>query len=122
MPNGVSWTSLRMRFVRCSRSGALRPPDPLTVFAEDFPMLHSRLPLRAAFGLFLCGTSLSTVLGCAQHVSSSDTHGGHVAEAPAARTPAVSPSDSALPAGATDVAQRLASSPRHGEYVVIPTG
>jgi carboxymethylenebutenolidase len=34
----------------------------------------------------------------------------------------VSPSDSALPAGATDVAQRLASSSRHGEYVMIPTG
>jgi len=85
-------------------------------------MPHSRLPLRAAFGLLLCGTSLSAVVGCAQHASSSDTHGDHVAEAPATRTTGGSPSDSALPAGATDVAQRLASSPRHGEYVMIPTG
>ena len=86
-------------------------------------MPHSRPPFRAALALLLCGSFLSAVAGCAQRASSSDSHGDHQSEA-AAGTAAVgvSPSDSSLPAGATDVAQRLASSPRHGEYVMIPAG
>ena len=85
-------------------------------------MPHSRHPLRAAFGLLLCGLSLSAVAGCAQRAPSSDAHAGHLPDVSAASAGDVSPSDSALPAGATDVAQRLASSPSHGEYVMIPAG
>src|SRR5690242_17488576 len=85
-------------------------------------MPHSRHPLRAAFSLLLCGLSLSVIAGCAQRAPSSDAHADHRPEVSAASAGDVSPSDSALPAGATDVAQRLASSPRHGEYVMIPTG
>jgi carboxymethylenebutenolidase len=85
-------------------------------------MPHSRHPLRAAFGLLLCGSSLSVIAGCAQRAPSSDAHAGHLPGVSAESAGDVLPSDSALPAGATDVAQRLASSPRHGEYVMIPTG
>lgn len=85
-------------------------------------MLHSRLSFRVAFGVLLCGSSLSAVAGCAQRSPSSDVHGGHESGAPAASAAGVASSDSTLPAGAADVAQRLASSPRHGEYVMIPAG
>jgi carboxymethylenebutenolidase len=85
-------------------------------------MPHLRLPFRAAFGLLLFGSSLSTVVGCAQRAPSSDMHGDHASDASSVSGSGVTSSDSTLPAGATGVAQRLASSPRHGEYVMIPTG
>jgi carboxymethylenebutenolidase len=85
-------------------------------------MPHSHLPFRAAFGLLLCSASLSAAVGCAQRAPSSDIHGEHGPDVPAGRALGTRSSDSTLPPGATDVAQRLASSPRHGEYVMIPTG
>lgn len=65
---------------------------------------------------------LTLLLGaCVQHSQSTNTHADHVsAPAPAPARAVVS--DSSLPAGAMDVAQRLAHSPRHGEYVMISTG
>ena len=83
-------------------------------------MPHSRLPLRAAFGL-LTGLS-SLVAACAQRAPSSDLHADHMADAPRATTSRAAASDPSLPAGSGDVAQRLASSPRHAEYVMIPAG
>ena len=82
-------------------------------------MPHSRLPLRAVVGLLAVASSLAS---CAQHAPPSDAHADHVGTAPAAGMSRMSSSDSSLPAGAVDVAQRLARSPRHGEYVMIPTG
>lgn len=65
---------------------------------------------------------LTLLLGaCVQHSQSTNTHADHVSAAAPAPARAVV-SDSSLPAGAMDVAQRLAHSPRHGEYVMISTG
>lgn len=49
-------------------------------------------------------------------------HSEHMAPEAASASAAVvaQPSDASLPAGATTVAARLAASPRHGEYVMIP--
>jgi carboxymethylenebutenolidase len=56
---------------------------------------------------------------CARHNAESDVHADHGTMAGMA---AGAPSDPALPAASSDVARRLASSPRHGEYVMIRTG
>jgi carboxymethylenebutenolidase len=87
---------------------------------EDLVMPHSRSPLRAAVGLLACTWSLAMLSACTQHAPSPDVHADHGSTAPAVR--ATSASDPSLPAGSADVAQRLASSPRHGEYVMISTG
>jgi carboxymethylenebutenolidase len=58
---------------------------------------------------------------CARHSPETDAHADHAMTSMASST-AAAPSDAALPAGAVDVADRLAKSPRHGEYVMIPTG
>lgn len=79
-------------------------------------MPRSALTLRLPSALLV----LAIVLGaCAQHAPSVDTHAEHMGAPASARAV---PSDSSLPAGASDVAQRLAHSPRHGEYVMIATG
>jgi len=59
-----------------------------------------------------------SVLARAQSMPDADMHHDH--GAPAAMT--MISSDSNLPAGATDVAARLAASPRHREWVLIPAG
>jgi len=80
-------------------------------------MLRSALTRRSSSALL----ALSTLLGaCAQHTPSADTHADHMG-VPSAGSRTIA-SDPSLPAGATDVARRLASSPRHGEYVMISTG
>ena len=65
---------------------------------------------------------LTTFMGaCTQHAPSADMHADHMG-APSPGASQSMGSDSSLPAGSADVAQRLASSPRHGEYVMISTG
>jgi carboxymethylenebutenolidase len=54
----------------------------------------------------------------ARGVDHSEHMTGEAASAPGSVT--AQPSDASLPAGATTVAARLAASPRHGEYVMIP--
>lgn len=85
-------------------------------------MPYSRSPLRAASGLLVGVLSLITLAACAQRSPSPDLHADHLPAASAANASRTTESDSALPAGSADVAQRLASSPRHGEYVMVPTG
>jgi carboxymethylenebutenolidase len=59
---------------------------------------------------------------CAPHAAEQDVHADHAAlPAPGAAAVSVA-SDAALPAGALDVASRLARSPRHGEWAMIRTG
>jgi len=82
-------------------------------------MPDSRSPVRAVIGLLAFASSLAA---CAQRTPPSDVHADHVGSALAANGSDSPSSDSSLPAGAADVARRLASSPRHGEYVMIPTG
>jgi carboxymethylenebutenolidase len=87
-------------------------------------MSKSRFPRRAAAGLLTGASSLVLLAACSQRAPSSDVHADHAAQTPASAASAsrASTSDSSLPAGSADVAQRLAGSPRHGEYVMIATG
>lgn len=60
------------------------------------------------------------VSGCSHRAPEADAHAGHEPSSSpvAARTTDVA----SIPASAATVADRLAKSPRHGEYVMIPTG
>lgn len=85
-------------------------------------MPHPRFPLRAAVGLLACTSSLVMFAACAQRTSpTADTHADHLSSASGSTASSATTSGPNLPAGSADVAQRLASSPRHGEYVMIPT-
>jgi carboxymethylenebutenolidase len=76
-------------------------------------------PFRPVLGAVLVAASLSA---CARRSSESDAHADHAMAPRATRATSGSASDAGLTAGATDVAARLASSPRHGEWVMIRTG
>jgi carboxymethylenebutenolidase len=64
---------------------------------------------------------LAATAACAPHAPEQDAHADHAAM-PASGAATAVPSDAALPAGALDVASRLARSPRHGEWAMIRTG
>jgi carboxymethylenebutenolidase len=71
------------------------------------------------------GTALSLVglalaIGCSRESPPADDHADHGATSTAAAFAAAD--DSTIPAGAASVADRLAKSPRHGEFVTIGTG
>src|SRR6476620_1715656 len=69
-----------------------------------------------------CGSLLlASVPACARNNASGDEHADHAATAAAPASGAMA-SDANMPAGALDVATRLAKSPRHGEWVMIRTG
>jgi carboxymethylenebutenolidase len=59
---------------------------------------------------------------CARNTPEGDVHAEHAKSPPASAAATGIGSDAALPAGAVDVATRLARSPRHGEWVMIRTG
>lgn len=73
--------------------------------------------LRASVGLL---AAIVAALGCSHRTAETDAHAGHesTASAAGARVADVA----SIPAGATTVAERIAKSPRHGEYKVIRTG
>lgn len=64
---------------------------------------------------------LASASACARNNTSTDEHAAHSAAATGAAVVAMA-SDATIPAGALDVAARLARSPRHGEWVMIRTG
>jgi carboxymethylenebutenolidase len=73
---------------------------------------------RSLAGIALLAASAA----CARHAPEQDVHAEH-ASMPATPAPAVAmASDATIPAGALDVAARLARSPRHGEWAMIRTG
>jgi carboxymethylenebutenolidase len=74
-----------------------------------------------AFGV-ACVVLAASATACARHSSEVDIHAEHAAGSTASLSMTAAPSDAALPAGALDVAERLARSPRHGEYVMVRTG
>ena len=82
-------------------------------------MLHRFLavarPMLALGALAACTTS------AVQQARAQDDHTAHESASMSEVTgSARQPDDATLPAGATTVAARLAASPRHGEYVMIP--
>jgi carboxymethylenebutenolidase len=79
-------------------------------------MPASRRPLVA-----LCAATILAA-GCTRTSQEIDIHADHVSATTVPTIMLTSANDSTLPAGANDVADRLARSPRHGEYVMIRTG
>ena len=74
---------------------------------------------RSARPVIAVAVAALAAAACARTAPEQDIHAEH-ASVP---TPATAmASDAALPAGATDVANRLARSPRHGEWAMIRTG
>ena len=74
----------------------------------------------------LVGAVLIASSGCARPPAEADAHAGH-ASASSTTTPitaSAAPTSgvAAIPASASTVADRLAKSPRHGEYAMIQTG
>lgn len=65
---------------------------------------------------------LAPLGGCARQVAEADPHADHATTPGVGTTKTVVASDPSLPAGALDVAARLARSSRHGEWVMIRTG
>ena len=66
--------------------------------------------------------SAAAAAACAPHAPEQDVHAEHAAMATSGAPGSSMTSDPALPAGALDVASRLARSPRHGEWAIIRTG
>jgi carboxymethylenebutenolidase len=78
----------------------------------------SGMPRRPLSALLLVAAA---VTGCTRSSPDTAAHTEHAAMA-ATSTTVVVPVDLSLPAGSSEVAARLARSPRHGEYVMIRTG
>lgn len=72
--------------------------------------------------LFALLVSLAPLGGCARQTAEGDPHADHATAPAVGATRTGMASDASLPAGALDVAARLARSPRHGEWVMIRTG
>lgn len=81
-------------------------------------------PIRRvpAVGAALSFVALTLAAGCSKESPQTDDHAGHTTTTSTAAAFAPAPDDSTIPAGAATVAERLAKSPRHGEYVTIRTG
>lgn len=66
--------------------------------------------------------SVSVVAACARRSAEADAHSGHADASSTSVASRAGTSDVSIPAGAATVADRIAKSPRHGEYVMIKTG
>src|SRR5687767_7240574 len=65
---------------------------------------------------------ISALSACARPVPEGDVHSGHTMTPPASATTGSVRSETTLPAGASDAADRLARSPRHAEWAMVRTG
>ena len=85
-------------------------------------VLCLRRPRSNTSVLLLLATIAS--IGCARPPAEADAHAGHESSASAVATTSTAPAGgaTAIPASAATVADRLAKSPRHGEYAMIRTG
>ena len=72
---------------------------------------------RVASLLFAC-----LLAACAHRTAPPDEHMGHVEEPSAPLSDAAAMAVTGIPPGATQAQARLASSPRHGEWAMIPAG
>lgn len=79
-------------------------------------------PCHLARSMAAASLVLAAFFGCARNTAESDAHADHAMSPPASPSTSAQPADASLPAGALDVASRLARSPRHGEWVMIRTG
>jgi carboxymethylenebutenolidase len=90
---------------------------PLSLFA--FSTRQMRRARRAHVAVSLAG-ALFVTIGCSHRASEADAHAGHESTAMSSAAPVRDVAS--IPASATTVAERLAKSPRHGEYKMIATG
>ena len=101
---------------------AIAPLLPLSALSMPIKLLSSldaanrRVMLATRLTLGMC-----VLAACSHRPADTDAHADHGAT-PAPVTAARGADVAAIPAGATTVAERLAKSPRHGEYVMIRTG
>jgi Dienelactone hydrolase and related enzymes len=79
-------------------------------------------PLYRSVRSLAGATVIAAAVACARHTPEQDVHAEHAAMTAAGPAAAPAASDATLPAGALDVASRLARSPRHGEWATIRTG
>src|SRR5919112_1125889 len=74
----------------------------------------------------LLGAATIASIGCSRPPAEADAHAGHESSSTstggASATTARAADAGAIPASVTTVAERLAKSPRHGEYAMIRTG
>src|SRR5215218_1798070 len=86
-----------------------------------FRVNHSRHIARA-----LLGAATIASIGCSRPPAEAEAHAGHESSSTvtggSSATTARATDAGAIPASATTVAERLAKSPRHGEYAMIRTG
>ena len=89
-------------------------------------MYHALPSARAALALVVAGVALSACARSPRAASqAADDHAGHDMAASASPSRAAGTTAAGaqtLPAGAADAEQRLASSPRHGEWAMIRSG
>jgi carboxymethylenebutenolidase len=100
------------------------PPNGTNHSLELFTMsLFPSAPPIAFLGRSVLALASLATLACASRAPEGDSHADHAATPSAtAATTTTTSADASLPAGATTVADRLARSPRHGEYAMIKTG
>lgn len=79
-------------------------------------------PLRCTVRPFAGTLVFAAVAACTRHAPEQDVHAEHAAMTSVGTAAMPAASDAFLPAGALDVASRLARSPRHGEWAMIRTG
>jgi carboxymethylenebutenolidase len=75
--------------------------------------------LRPTLGVSLIVLSATA---CTRNTPEADVHTGHTVTAMGSAAMTGAQGDANIPAGSSDVAARLARSPRHGEYVMVRTG
>jgi carboxymethylenebutenolidase len=102
-------SNCHFHFFHLMSTSSLREPAPS-------PATHSRTDRWIVAATLL----LAAVGACSHRAPASDSHSGHEATVSAATTPHTDVGS--IPASAGTVAERLAKSPRHGEYVMIRTG
>ena len=81
-----------------------------------FPFIR---PRRLTAAASFAGAAI-VAIGCSHRTSEADAHVGH--ESSTAGSAARTVDVASIPASAATVAERLAKSPRHGEYKMISTG
>src|SRR3954471_8541999 len=78
-------------------------------------------PLRLSRSIPRVLLGAIAIFGCSRRAPAADAHADHATPSVGAAG-ASSVNDVSIPAGANAVAERLAKSPRHGEFVTIRTG
>src|SRR5215213_4691915 len=81
--------------------------------------------IRTATLLLALSATLAGAAACARRTPTPDEHADHMraeASGSVGSAAAAGAQSSALPAGAADAQARLAASPRHGEWAMIPAG